>query len=232
MRSRPSSIMDAPPTAAEIKQQQEAMQESHDKNEVFEAENAGSKGEGFPYNPLFGSDPGDAKARRQARGMFAKEDYEPTPADPIDDYAGPRSGQEVRHMDDLSSYVGYKMALAREQHPDFDEVVFGHVIPMMREMGMDENDPKVQQWLLSTDFCEDAYRKGLELKNQNKLPKDWEKMDGDSFGEWLTSNHGSARRLSEDPPKPDSRRDMKQMNKLENPEDFARALDAWKLRGD
>jgi len=225
--------MDAPPTAAELKQE-EQMQRSHDEDAVFDAGLAGIKHEGMPNDPFFGTSPADAKARRQARGAYAEEDSQPTPADPIDDYAGPRSGQEVRTMDDLSSYVAYKMALARELRPyDFDEVVYGHVIPMLRELGMDEHDPRVQEWLLTSDFCEQAYAKGLELRDQNRLPEDWEKMDGDSFGEWLSSNHGSGRRLSEDPPKkPDSRRDMKRMNKLENPEDFARALDAWKLRGD
>ncbi len=230
-RSRPASVMDPEPSSAEIQREQEEMQRSHDERAVHEAALAGTKGEGFPDDPFFGTSPADVKARRQARGAYAEEDSQPTPADPIDSYNGPRSGGEVRTMDELSAHVGYRIALAREQYPDFDEVVFGHVIPKLQEAGLDENDPKVQHWLMNDGFAEAAYQYGLEIRDQNKLPKDWEKMDGDSFGAWLSSNHGSGRRASEEPPRPDNnRREMKRLNKIENPEDFAKALDALKLK--
>lgn len=233
-KSRPSSVMDAPPSFEEriaFEKAQAENQRFYDEDALFDATSAAVKNEGRPNSPLFGSDPDDAKSRRQSRGMFAKEDHEPAPEDWFDRYNGPRSGDQVRTMEDLSAYVGYQMALARELRPyDFDEVIFDHVIPMLREVGLDENDPNVQKWILTSDFCEDAYRKGLEIKNQNKLPEGWEKWDGDRFGEWLSSNHGSARRVSEDPPKPDSRREMKRMIQLENPEDFVRELEALKAK--
>ena len=141
--------MDPEPSSAEIQREQEQMQRSHDERAVHEARLAGVKGEGFPDDPFFGTSPADVKARRHARGAYAREDYEAPEPDPIDSYAGPRSGGEVRDMNDLSSYVGYRMALARERYPaDFDEVINDHVLPKMEEAGLSENDPKVQQFLL------------------------------------------------------------------------------------
>ncbi len=230
-RSRPASVMDAPPSPQELRHEQERMQQDHDERAVHEAALAGTKGEGFPDDPFFGTSPDDAKARRHARGAYAQEDIYTEP-DPIDNYAGPRSRDQVYDMNDLSSYVGYKMALTREKYSDFDSVIHEHVIPALQEAGLDENDPKVQQFLLQDGCMEAAYHYGLGLKYQNKLPKDWEKMDGDTFGEWLSSNHGSGPRASEDdPPRPDNnRREMRRLNKIEDPEAFARALDDLKRR--
>ena len=55
-------------------------------------------------------------------------------------------------------------------------------------------------------------------------------MDGDIFGEWLSANHGAARASEEEPPRPDNRREMRRLNRIENPKDFAKALDALKLK--
>jgi len=144
-KSRPASVMDAPASPWEIQQEQERMWENHNENALFEAENAGrSKNVGMPYDPLFGTSPADAKAKRQANGMFAPGDDEPPPADWIDSYTGPTNGSQVHDVDQLRDYVAFQMQLAREKHPDdFDEIIHEHVIPMMREMGMDENELKL-----------------------------------------------------------------------------------------
>ena len=202
-KSRPSSCMDSPPSFEDLAQQQEAIQRDHDELAVFEAEIAGVKGEGFPDNPFFGTSAADVKARRHARGAYAREDYD-APADPIDSYAGPRSGSEVRTWDDLRAHTDYRMALAREQYPDdFQEVVFGTAIPKLREAGLDENDPKVQQWLSNDSFADELYEYGLQLQG---------------------------RRPSDDPPRRNHFREQKRLGGIENLVDFARELEALKAK--
>jgi len=200
---RPWSVMDSPSTDDEAKQEAERVQREHDENQVFEATLAGTKGEGFPDNPFFGTSPADAKARRQSRGGYSQEDFQPQ-ADWLDSYSGPRTRQDVHDMDELRDFVRYKMQLAREEYgDDFDTIINDHVLPQMREVGMDEFDPRVQEWLLTTDFCDDAYRHGLAL---------------------------NGRRPSEGEPLKSHSREIKHLGKIENLEDFVRGLDNLKLK--
>jgi len=229
-RSRPSTCVDGPASAREIAQEQDRIQQDHDEAAIFEATLAGVKNEGMTYDPFFGTSPADVRARRQSRGGYSQEDFQPPAPDPIDDYAGPRSGGEVRTWDDLLAHRDYRMALAREQHPDdWDEVIYDIVIPKLREEGLSETDPQVQQWLKNDGFAEALYEYGLELKH--KPPKGYENWDGDSFGEWISANYGAARRPSEEePPRPATQREQKRLGRIENLVDFAREFEAWKAK--
>jgi hypothetical protein len=92
----------------------------------------------FDPFPFEGTEPSDARARRQARGAFAREDFEEPAVDPIDSYTGPRTIDEIASQEELSSYIGYSEAKARAEHdgsdalPPYDEVVNRYLVPLVQ----------------------------------------------------------------------------------------------------
>jgi hypothetical protein len=214
-------------------QLQKEMEEAQAQREVFEAELAGSKGEAYPDAPFEGTKAADVKARRHARGAFAKEDFEPTPLDPVDHYQGPTTGAEVSTEEESNSYAHYREALARDSHPDYDQIIDRYVIPKLKEEGVDPE--QVQEWVLrDDDFAEKAYQAGLAAKKRllSKLPsaKEIENMTAEEFTDTLAAlrNEPGAEEESDEFI---SRREMKRMNRIANPVDFAKALDRMKWRG-
>jgi len=218
----------------ELERQQREMEEEHEKSELFEYEIAGIKGQGMPYDALWGTDPADIRARRHARGQFAPEDFESPSPNPVDDYIGPRTGAEVTNRDELSSYVEYKVNMARETHPDFDEVVGTYVLPKLRgEFGQ----PEIENWFLrESNFAEKAYaigkREQKRLRNQLPSAEEIDKLTAQQFTEILDRYRiGGADGEEKESDEFISRREMKRMNGIANPVDFGMALDAIKWRG-
>jgi hypothetical protein len=207
-------------------------QEAHERAEISAAEVAGSTGQAYPDDPFYGSDPADVKARRHTRGAFAREDYEPT-ADPIDAYTGPRTIGEATNDNELRSYVEYKENLTREKYANYDEIINRYVVPELKKSGV---DPQVLwEWVLRDEsFAEKAYKAGLDEKNRRRSKLPSAKEVGNMSVEQFTDVLESLRSAPEDEKESDefiSRREMKRMNRIANPVDFAKALDAMKWRG-
>lgn len=209
--------------------------EQHDAGEIFEAEKAGSKGEAYPDDPFYGGTTDDVKARRHARGAYAKEDFEPTPLDPVDNYRGPTTGAEVTTQQELMNYANYKESLLQEKYPDYHAIIDRYVVPRLREEGVDPQ--QLLDWVLQNDdFAERAYQAGLAAKKRllSKLPsaKEIRNMSGEEFEEVLAKSRSAGEpEESEESDEFISRREMKRMNRIANPVDFANALDRMKWRG-
>jgi hypothetical protein len=210
-------------------------QTQHDELEVFEAEKAGATGQAYPDDPFYGNDAADVKTRRHARGAYAREDYEEPVVDPIDSYTGPRTGAEVGSDAELNAYAHYRESLAREKYPDYEEVINRYVAPRLKEEGV--NPQELLQWILrDDDFAEKAYRVGLAEKKRlrSKLPSAEEvrNMSADEFESLLAASRNEPGAEEEEESEEFvSRREMKRMNRITNPVDFAKALDAMKWRG-
>jgi hypothetical protein len=210
-------------------------QEDHDARELSEAEKAGSLGQAYPDDPFYGTDPADVKARRHARGAYAKEDFEPTPLDPVDSYTGPQTVDEITTREELAGYIANADADGREAHdgsdglPSWDEGIEKYLKPFLQK------NPQAFELLVKHpgSLSENAWRAILHLRKQNALPENFKEMDGDQFGDWLNNRFhgGGENREPEDSPEFLSKKEMRRMNRMANPVDFAKALDAMKWRG-
>ena len=219
--------------SAEVEAVDALRQQQHGEAEYFNAVTAGSTGQAYPDDPFYGTDPADVKARRHARGWVAREDYEPKPLDPVDTYQGPTTGAEVGTQEEAAAYARYQEDLAREKYPLYDQIIDRYVIPKLKEEGVDPQ--QLQEWVLQhDDFAEKAYQAGLAAKKRlsSKMPsmKEINNMTAEEFTDRLAALRNEPEE-DKDSEEFISRREMKRMNRIENPVDFAKALDRMKWRG-
>jgi hypothetical protein len=221
--------------SAEVEAVDALRQQQHGEGEYFNAVTAGSTGQAYPDDPFYGGTTDDVKARRHARGAYAKEDFEPTPLDPVDNYRGPTTGAEVTTQQELMNYANYKESLLQEKYPDYHAIIDRYVVPRLREEGVDPQ--QLLDWVLQNDdFAERAYQAGLAAKKRlsSKLPtaKEIRNMSGEEFEEILAKSRSAGEpEESEESDEFISRREMKRMNRITNPVDFAAALDRMKWGG-
>jgi hypothetical protein len=215
-------------------QQQKEMEESHAKQEVFNAEVAGSKREGYPDAPFYGTGTDDVKAHRQANGWYTESDFEPTPPDPISDYRGPRTHSDIRYLDEVRPYVEFKENLAREKYgKKYDEIFDEIILPRLEREGVTREE--IQRAALENEnVIEKLYQWGLEQKRlKGKLPSmaQVDNMSVEQFTAALDALHNEPEDETEESGEAADRREMKRMNKLATPVDFERELDRLKAKG-
>jgi hypothetical protein len=212
-------------------QQQEAMEQDHANQEVFNAEVAGSKGEAYPDDPLYGSGVADVKARRQAMGWYTESDFQPTPPDPISSYTGPRSAAEIRSLEQVRPYVEHQEAMFRERYPRYDELIDKHAARYLKEIDPEE----LERWVLQEpNFTDKLYQWCLRQERlRSKLPsmEQVDQMTVEQFTEMLDGLRKEPQDEDEEESEAIDRREMKRMNNLATPAEFERALDRLKLRG-
>jgi hypothetical protein len=90
--------------------------------------------------------------------------------------------------------------------------------------------------LRNDNFAEKAYQAGLAAKKRlrSQLPsvEEIQNMSGDEFESLLAASRNEPGAEEEEESEEFiSRREMKRMNRIANPVDFAKALDAMKWRG-
>jgi hypothetical protein len=217
-------------------QLRQEMQDQHDREVAIDDEISYAKGEAST-DSFSGTDSATAKERRQARGEFREEDWEPALPDPIDDHVGPRSAADVHSYEDLHSFVVYKDALFRDKHPDFDSVCEKYLWPYLREWLEEDatNKQDFQRWLLENDNCaERCYEIALKERDRirNKLPSQQEidSMSAEEFTATLDALRNVPAK-DEEPQQFVSKLEMKRMNRIANPADFAKELDRIKWSG-